>query len=497
MCGALSALISFPVHAEGETSSKIAQALSTLYGAPVEVEIKDENCKISYPEVTVEEEQVEYKPSPTDENEMTVETKTVTSTIPATTPICKKIGDFAGKPQYKITNDSPNKILAQFYNFTSFAFFKDIEIKNFSEETTIVPELGLISADTMRIGDAVYVQKDPTTGLKNELGNLKEFNYSQKVEQDKDKLKYRVDATIDTLNIASPLVSVQVKSEQQAALFEYKVSPDGEFDYTQGIQNLKNFIGSQSRALAKGIKINVDFMNAGLVFDIDMKGDIRLNKDNEFDIISKTVINNISFSGNMIEKNKQPRAILIKYSMNNINLVRLLDFINIQQAAMESETTPDSSKYDAEFAEIMDDIMEKALLKMEFKIKFSNAEISGVFDMKRENDYLTGTGKVSVNNLFGIFPEQKACLSDPLSEEKPECQDPIFLGLQEVIDITQNNSVNVYKYNQNGVFKNNEKIGEAVELNFKKMMQKQQELSKQQQEDEELEQVLQGLKEDE
>jgi len=455
--------------------SAVEKTLSAMYGAPVEVKIEGDSCKIKYPEVTIEKEALEYKESPTDKDEIIVETKTVTSTIPETIPTCQKTEKFLGREQYVITTNSPSKLLAQLYNLSSLSFLEDVEIKDFVEQTSIVPELGLVSADAISIKNASYTEKDPATGLKSEIGSLKELTYFMKTEQAGDTIKYRMDSKLDTFNLATPMFSVQINSEQQAASFKYEVTPD--FDYSYGmLKNFDNLISSQSRALGKGIKVNMGFINAGFTFDLDMKSSVSINGEGSYDVVARTMLHNISFSGNLLDKSKQFKAIVAKYTLNNLNLESVAKLNKLQEKALEEDKKIDSAQYDAEFATVMDEILEKGAFKFEFKIAFPNAEISGSFDAARQKGYLVGEGIVSVKNLFSIFPEQEECVGNPMAREMEECQNPIFLSLQNIMDVSKNYSETTYKYNDKGVFKNGEKIGEPIEIDFHKMLEKQNEL---------------------
>ena len=253
VCGC--ALMAYSQASWAENNEKLANTLSLLYGAPVDVRITGSNCTIKYPETKIEEEVQQYIAPTTPDEQPRYEMKTETTVIPETTPECRKTEDFYGMAQYKITSTTPETLIAQLYNFTNLSFFKNFEIKTFKEEKTIVPELGLISSDQFRMADAVYTQKDPTTGLKSELGNLKELTYNQKVTRDNDIVKYRLDSKLDTLNLALPFFSMQMKSIQSAAEMDYKFSVDDKFDFGNIVQNFKYLTRSKSRSVGKGIKM--------------------------------------------------------------------------------------------------------------------------------------------------------------------------------------------------------------------------------------------------
>ena len=459
------------------STDAIEKTLSDVYGAPVEIKISNNQCQVNYPAVTIEQEEVEYKPSATDEDELIVETKTVTSTIPASEPTCQRTDDFYGQTQYTIINKTPHKLLAQLYNLSKLAFFKDIEIKDFVEETKIVPAFGLISGEKILFSDATYVEKNPTTGLKSELGNLKKFSSEQKIEQTKDIVKYRIDSDLQDLNLALQMFSIQVASERQAAAFEYKIDPNKTFDWSQGLQNFENLHSLTSRAVGKGIKVNADILNAGISFDVDVKNTLRPTKSGNMDMVSSLLLNHIVFSGDLIEKPKQVRSLSLKYTLQNVEVSHLADLGKLQQS--------DGDANDAETAKLLDEIVDKLKFRMDFEVQFTDASITGHFDFHRQNDYLHGDGEVYIKNLYGLFPAQKQCINNPQAQEIEACQDTMYLGIQEWVDVSQNDPLNVYKYNEKGLFRNGDKIGDPIEINFQKMRQEQNENDQLAEEDDE------------
>ncbi|MBO6281230.1 MAG: hypothetical protein J6N49_01725 [Alphaproteobacteria bacterium] len=488
VCGC--ALMAYSQASWAENNEKLANTLSLLYGAPVDVRITGSNCTIKYPETKIEEEVQQYIAPTTPDEQPRYEMKTETTVIPETTPECRKTEDFYGMAQYKITSTTPETLIAQLYNFTNLSFFKNFEIKTFKEEKTIVPELGLISSDQFRMADAVYTQKDPTTGLKSELGNLKELTYNQKVTRDKDIVKYRLDSKLDTLNLALPFFSMQMKSIQSAAEMDYKFSVDDEFDFGNIVQNFKYLTRSKSRSVGKGIKMEVSFFDVGVAGDFENKNSIDLKPTaRAFDGSGSFLLNHVAITGSQIDKAKQFQSFALVYKVNNMPIDSVVSLSEIQKKRqeklveiMQSDKEPvnlNSDEYDRELAKIMDDVFEKGSVIIDTKVKFSAGSIAIYADVKKKDGYLFGEVKVSVNNLYGIFPERKQCMNNPLADTVPECQKPSALdSLKEYIDVTKDNSVTVFQFNGMGIYKGNQKIGEPIELNFQKMLAEKQAMEK-------------------
>ncbi len=473
-----------------ENNEKLAETLSLLYGAPVEVNITGTSCKIRYPETKIEEEISQYIPPSKPDEQPRFETKTEITVIPETTPDCKKIEDFYGMEQYKMVNTSPETLSAQVYNLTNLSFFKNFEIKTFKEEKTIVPELGLISSDQFHIADAVYTQKDATTGLKSELGNLKELTYNQKIARDKDLIKYRLDSKLDSLNMALPFFSMQIKSFQSAMEMDFKVSADDNFDYANVVRNFMFLDRSKSRSVGKGIKTDISFLGMGVAGDFENKNNVDFKAASKtYDASGSFLLSNVAFTGDQVEKSKQLQSFGMVYKMKNMPAESIAELGELQKKQQERLTalmkddmaasTKLNEEYENKMAKILDEVLEKTSAVFDAKLKFPSGAISAHFDIKKKNGYLFGDVKVSVNNLFGIFPERKQCVNNPLADTIEECQKPSMLdSLKEYIDITKDNSVTVFQFNGMGIYKGTQKIGEPIELNFQKMIAEKQVMEK-------------------
>jgi len=488
VCGC--ALMAYSQVSWAENNEKLANTLSLLYGAPVDVKITGSNCKIKYPETKIEEEVQQYIPPATPDEQPRYEMKTETTVIPETTPECRKMDDFYGAAQYKITSTTPETLIAQLYNLTKFSFFKNFEIKTFKEEKTIVPELGLISSDKFELADAVYVQKDPTTGLKSELGSLKGLNYDQKVIRDNDVVKYRLDSKLNALNLALPFFSLQINNIQTAAEMDYKFAADDKFDYANIVQNFKFLTHSKSRSAGKGIKFEIGFLDVGFAGDFENKNSVELKPVSKvFDGSGSFLLSHVLFTGNQLDKAKQFQSFGLVYKVNNMPADSVVKLGEIQKKRqeklvelMQSDQKPvnlNSDEYDSDFAKILDDVLDKGSVVIDTKVKFPSGSIAIHSDIKKKSGYLFGDVKVSVNNLYGIFPERKQCMNNPLADTVPECQKPSMLdSLKDYIDVTKDNSVTIFQFNGMGIYKGNQKIGEPIELNFQKMIAEKQAMEK-------------------
>ena len=398
------------------------------------------------------------------------ETKVEKTPVAETVAVCSKTDDFNGKAQYKVTHRSPNKLVAQVYNLSGLAFMKDIEIKNFSEEMNVVPELGLISSSDLHIADASYTQTDKTTGLKSELGNLKDLRVTQNIQKDNDIIRYKTNMLMDNLKIALPIFSMQIKSDQQAADLEYKVPEGAAFDYAEIWRNFEYLVLSKSKATIKDINIAIGFFDFGMTFDLDTKNYAKANDAGTMDSTGNMLISNVAFSGSMVEPSKQFRSIAVKYDVNGINMKSFAILNKMKQDQLNNETQPDQE----ELARVLDEILQTAVLDTDLEVKFANASVAAKFNVQKKNGYMFGNGKVNIKNLYNIFPEMKQCLNNPEAQNIPDCADgSMFAELKEVIDMSKDDSVIDFKYDEQGIFRNGEKIGEPIELNFQKMLQEQ------------------------
>ncbi|MBR1903796.1 MAG: hypothetical protein IJ824_01290 [Alphaproteobacteria bacterium] len=469
--------------AEISDAEKLTEVLSAAHGAPVKADITDEKCQIVYPAVEIEEALLADEQ---DEKNASQAAEVIKTTIGETVADCAKVEDFDGKTQYKITNSAPNSVIAKFYNLSGLAFVKNLDIKTFNEEVFVVPELGLISADKLHIAGASYTEKDDTTGLKSELGNLKDLVSEQTITKEGDKIKYKTEAELDSLNIALPIVSVHIGSEKQVAELEYQQPTDRVFNYQDMLQNLEDLLLSKSHLVAHNIKFNMDMIGLGLTFDMNTQNHTEVKKDGFFDSVGSIIMDKMVFVGDMLEKSKQPQSVIMKYSLKGIQTKDIKLLTQIQKDKLENNKEPD----DAELAKILDDLSETVTLITNIKVKFAQGNVTGKLAARKKNGYLQGGLKVLVTDLFTIFPEFQKCRNNPNAAQMQECaMMPIYEGMGDFIDITKNNSETIIKFNEHGVFKDGKKIGEPIELNFQKM-QRESEI-KQKENEEELNRFMQ------
>ena len=453
---------------ENTPNELLAETLSLSYGAPVEIYIDENRCQVDYSAVEIKEieNQATETAEPAQKNEAAAEPKTIITPIDKTTAYCSKIGDFNGLPQYRLTNTSINRLLAQIYNHFSIPLVKNITAESFSEEQTIVPQLGLISSERMALNKAVYTENDEESGLKKESGNLQKLTIKKDIIHQGQNVKYLTDLQLNKLNILFPMFALRLNSEHQATEVVYADSAENPFDYTNLWQNLAAFVSSRSRAVINGVSLKSDFLGFGLSYDMEMKSQSQVKPDGILDSTGIIEVNHLSFTGDMLEKHQQPQSIIIKSELNNLKLQNILQLGKVQQEFMEDE----SSEIDEEkLIAILDEILDTSNIITDVKVNFAQAHINAHFDFYRKNNFLQGEGILKINNLFNIFPEFKKCAQN---SNAPECaQNAVYQELVPYIDLSKNISVNKLKYTEQGIFLNNKKIAEPVEIDLHKIIQ--------------------------
>lgn len=455
---------------ENDESSLLVQTLSQIYGAPVEVKIDEKNCQIGFSKVDIKEVAFEENEQ---EKDTVTDNEKIIGTLDETIAKCEPADAFNDMPQYTIIHHSPNKILAQLYNHSALSFVKDVNIKSFTEEMTIVPQIGLVSAYKMHLEDASYTEKDETTGLKSEMGNLKDLSIDTSVTQTGDKLKYLTDTKFNNLNISLPMVSVQINSEHQAAEAVYNVADLNNFDYTNLLYNFLSLNSSRTRAVIKGIKLKSDMFNMGIVFDAEVKSRADLKDNGNMDSTGNMVINNIHYDGDFIEKHQQPQSISMTFSLNEIKMQTLAKLAEMQVQALDKGD--DVEIDEKELIKVLDDVLDTAKLQETIAIKFADAGVSVELNLQRKNNFMQGDGKINIKNLYNVFPELKECQKNPKS---PQCtQNPAVLMGGGIIDISSNNQTIKITFTDKGIFVNGKKIGEPIELDLQKILQEEKETS--------------------
>ena len=470
--------------AAAPVAEQMAEILTSSYGAEVKVEADEGKCSVNYPATTVKEDAMDFSklampglgaaaPTPTPSTDKTSE-----YIIPATTAECKRIEDFKSYAQYEVSVNSLHKFLAQVYNNFNFAFVKDLTAGSYKEEIKMVPEIGVVSYSNLHVSDLSYIKKDETTGLKSEIGNLAALDSQQQVTEENNLVKNSAEMSMDSLNLAFPIFSLHIKSEKHRSEITYEMPADTAFNYQQMVDNVPFLSAAKSSALVDDVKIGVDMFGFNLGFDAEIKNTIQRENEEYFYILGQTTFNDIKIDGgfldNFISPNIQPKQIELKYSIKNIAAADVIALSEIPDE--DGLTDEEKEKNDEKAAEIFDKIAQKIKLTANAEVKFAAGDISGIWVLEDKNGYLYGAGKIKVNNLYGIFPEQKQCVNNPQADKIPDCNNMIFSELKNVIDITKNDSETVYKYTEQGVFKNNVRIADPVKLDFKKMyLEKQQE----------------------
>lgn len=455
--------------AENTDAELLAKMLSETYGAEVKAEISEDTCKIIYPQVAVESLMQQVMAADVKDADAEPKVEKEVSYISETEATCAKIEDFDGHAQYKITDIKADKFLAQLYNLFPFAFIKDFEIKDFSEETVVVPALGLISQDTLSAKNIAYTSKDSTTGLKKEMGNLNALSVNRKVTKEGEILTYNYGSDLDNLNFAFPIFSMRINSGNHNAELKFKLPEDAQFDYSNPAQNIEYLIFSQSHATDKGISVGVDMFDVHISFDAEVKNYNTWKPTETFDCVGVMNLSNISVKGSMIEAMlgtaKKLQSMELKFALNDVDSASFKKMSKLQQE--KAETGVDN---DREMAKVMDTIADKAEMLAGLKLVFADAEISGKFNFHKKNGFLDGVGRIDVKNLYNIFPEQKQCLKNPHAATIPACGEGTpFAELKKYIDVSKDDSTTVIKFTDKGIFRGNKKIGEPVKLNFQKM----------------------------
>lgn len=449
---------------ENNENDLLVQALSQIYGAPVEVKIDEQNCQVTFPKTDIKE--IVYEEDENDKDTVTTEEKII-GTVGETIAECKPADAFADMPQYTIVHHSADKILAQIYNQSTLSFVKDINIKTFTEEMNVVPQIGLVSAYKMHLEDASYTEKDETTGLKSEIGNLKDLSIDTSVTQAGDKLKYLTDMQFNNFNMVLSLMSVQIASGRQVAEATYNVADFNQFDYTNLLQNFLSLDSSHTRAKIKGIKLKSDMFNMGIVFDAEMRSHADLKDNGNMDSTGNMVINNLQYEGDFIEKHQQPQSISMTFSLNDIKMQTLAKLAEMQVQALDKGD--DFEIDEKEMIDGLDDVLDTAKLQETIAIKFVDAEVSVELNLQRKDNYIQGDGEINIKNLYNVFPELEECQKNPKS---PQCtQNPAVLMGGGIIDISSNNQTIKIKFTDKGIFVNNKKVGEPIELDLQKILQ--------------------------
>lgn len=450
----------------------LSKTLSLSYGAPVKAEISEDKCQIIYPEVKMEQDI--YAPDADVKN--SAGKKTITETIPATTLDCTKMADFKNYAQYKAVNNSTNRLMGQVYNLIPLPFINELEVKSFQEEIQVVPELGFTSAYNLNFAEASYTEKDEESGMKRDVAVLKNLVSKYGIYPLGDGYRYLYDIEFKNFNIMLPMASLHFGPYHQVAEAVYQPNEKQPFSYTDMLQNVTLLKSSRTRVTLKDVKISSDMMDAKISFDVESHSDADVNASGMLDSAGTMTIDNIKFTGDILDAAKQPKKISFDVFFDGLNLQSLSSLIGFQQklqelaesGASDSEIEAEISNYNYdEIVKSLNEALDTAKLRETVKVEFADAEIKAVFEFYRKDMYLQGYGNFTINNFFNIFPELKECQSNPQAQA---CMyNPFYAGLSEYIDLSKNPAKCNLMFSSDGIFLNGEKVSEPLKLDLQEI----------------------------
>ena len=439
--------------------------LEDLYGAPVKLNMNNNECKIQYSKVEVVEKTPHMVQPENPEDKPRMEVKTITSYIPETTGECSQIEDFEMWKQYQIINTSSKGFLARMYNFLHMPFFKDIKIGNFEEKIYVVPQINLVSFIKTNVSDIVYGETDKNTGLQREIGNLKNLTMNRNIKKEGKKIIYNDSILLNNLNFVSPMFTIHLNSVSNKTDGEFSILEKEKFD-TQSL----DLIFSKTETNINNFRFDLGLFGIMTEFNVNVSSYIRHSSKEYMDIIGELSVNNINISGKLMEaKNssiKNLKNISLKYGLKNINTKNLGKLKDIKNNELKNNEKVD----EAEKEKIIDEIINNSDLLFSLKSEFTNGKMGLKINVKVKNGYLVGKSNFEAQNLYDIFPEFKKCLNNPDAQSVEECKEgSLFDSLSKYIDMNKNSSSVIFDINEKGVFLGQKKIGDPIELNSNKM----------------------------
>ena len=382
-------------HADISNTEWFKNLLTREYGANVDVQISNDKCSVTFPEVIITEQIFDNQ---NHETEASDEPKVITTNIEPTVTECKKITNYNTYPQYSIKLTSLNKLIGQIYNTVGISDVKNISAGNYTETYNFIPELKLVNQRTWNIDNALFSKTDATTGLKKEIGNLKHAQASTTINFNQNRATYAMDSSLNSLNIALPFFSFSLPSMRQSGKIEYIFPQDSEIDYENIKDDIVNINGSKARSLAKGITMKSEMLG-GLVFDIDAAS-VMQRSNNIFDIKSSTEVKNIYFIGDFVSPSKQPKNITIHTFINDLSISKLEKIVEFYKQNKNIEQSQLSEQDENRLAQIAYDIAKKVRFAVKLNVNFTNAAIDANFKVRVVNSYIIGDGKLNVHNPY-------------------------------------------------------------------------------------------------
>lgn len=427
------------------------------------------NLTISFPETTILKQQLDADGK----------IKNITETIPAYKSNAVKNGLFQGNDVYEITSSSVNELLSYLYNKHNMS---NVNAKSILSKVKFVPNLHFIKSLNVDVQGMVLTSTDIRTGLKNEVGGVKKISFKSDINQSADKITYNalwygqdISYNMMIFKLFVPEITNRI-----SAIFEN----NDKIDYSKIPLDSTSMQKSQSF-----LKLN----NAELeIIGIPVKANIVVANNAHVGENSKTISLvgkfDVTDINTQFASQNVPYEIKTKYILSNIDREKA-DYLqklqkqlkDTQKSKTSIQPTSEETSLKKSCAAAAEDVVKDIKLRLQADIKYKNADAKLLGAFIQSNGYIVGKADIIVHNFDVLYPDYtKECekeMSQPHdSNTIPEicAKNNISMAYRKYIDFskrtTDADGQTVDKIeviaNENGIFINNNKIKDAIKIDF-------------------------------
>ncbi|MBO7556126.1 MAG: hypothetical protein J6T72_01870, partial [Alphaproteobacteria bacterium] len=321
----------------------------------------------------------------------------ISGTIPSYEATATKSGDFQGKDSYKINTTATEALLSYLYQKFKIT---DTNVTKFSSELYFVPALRFMKYIDAKANDIIFSSVDQKTGLKSEIGAIKQANFKSIINTKEDNISYQ--AIVDIRDITSKILFVDIMIPEFISKISatYENTPD--IDYSKFPADVASMQQSKSVIEIKNAEFSILGINANA--SLGMSNRIETSKDKmRLQIDGKFIAKDIKVGqsiGNI------PQDITVKYELGNIDNAQVLE---LQQLQKKLEKAQSNSQEEQNLKQSCTAAAEKAIKDIKLKIladvKYANAfvKMDGYYEQK--GDFIVGNSDITINNFDNLYPD--------------------------------------------------------------------------------------------
>lgn len=305
-------------------------------------------------------------------------------------------GEFMGKPQYKISHDSWDRYKQE---ISKYIGQDSVTINSYSEDLTWVPELGILTNQSIKASD-IRLQFDDVMVL------VKSIISDSLTRESGDKMDIASMSSMSDLKITTPYITVEIPAEtQNLQITDAALSADP----TMQVLTASDVRFSSSTPL---ISISSPMMpGQTLTAKMDTAGSFTKTFNVE------STVSDIKMTGNnMIALPLLPKTIAFKLTLDGLSKDLLIAYFNMQNQLNEmDENSPEAQDLEKKLNVAGEQLLSTLTINInELSVQNDQAGMHLTGQIKYAEPSFNATAKLTVTNFDLISPkpapiDEKAC----------------------------------------------------------------------------------------